>query len=53
MEGHIAESAALSPVIVSNGAEDSLFFPAHLSAMAVNMLRARANMTELREILNR
>ncbi len=53
MEGHIAESAALSPIIVSNGAEDSLYFPAHLSAMAVNMLRARANMTELREILNR
>ena len=53
MEGHIAESAALDPIIVSNGAEDSLFFPAHLSAMAVNMLRARANMTELREILNR
>jgi hypothetical protein len=53
MEGHIAESAALEPLIVSNGAEDSLFFPAHLSAMAVNMLRARANMTELREVLNR
>ncbi len=53
MEGHIAESAALQPLIVSNGSEDSLFFPAHLSAMAVNMLRARANMTELREILNR
>ena len=53
MEGHIAESAALNPLIVSNGAEDSLYFPAHLSAMAVNMLRARANMTELREILNR
>lgn len=53
MEEHIAETAALDPPIVSNGAEDSLFFPAHLSAMAVNMLRARANMTELREILNR
>jgi hypothetical protein len=53
MESHVAESASLEPLIVSNGAEDSLFFPAHLSAMAVNMLRARANMTELREILNR
>jgi hypothetical protein len=53
METHIAETAALSPAVVSNGAEDSLFFPAHLSAMAVNMLRARANMTELREVLTR
>ncbi|MGF1658775.1 MAG: DUF2333 family protein [Rubrimonas sp.] len=53
METHIAESAGLAPIIVSNGREDSLFQPDHLSAMAVNMLRARANMTELREILNR
>jgi hypothetical protein len=53
MEGHLAESAGLDPMIVSNGREDSLLQPDHLSAMAVNMLRARANMTELREILNR
>ncbi|QIE57215.1 DUF2333 family protein [Pikeienuella piscinae] len=53
MEAHIAEAAALSPLIVSNGREDGMFTPAHLSAMAQNMLRARANMTELRDILAR
>lgn len=53
MEAHVAEAAALKPIIVSNGREDSLFQPDHLSAMAANMLRARANMQELREILNR
>jgi hypothetical protein len=53
METHVAEAAALSPSIVSNGREDSVLFPDHLSAMAANMLRARANMVELREILNR
>jgi hypothetical protein len=53
MEIAMAESADLNPIIVSNGREDSLFAPDHLSAMASNMLRARANMTELREILNR
>ncbi|WP_340107922.1 DUF2333 family protein [Pikeienuella sp. HZG-20] len=53
MEAHIAEAAALSPLIVSNGREDGMFAPAHLSAMAQNMLRARANMTELRDILAR
>ena len=53
MERHVAETADLEPTIVSNGREDSLFQPDHLAAMAVNMLRARANMTELREILNR
>lgn len=53
MEQHIAEAAALSPMIVSNGREDGLFMPAHLSALAANILRARANMTELRDILKR
>lgn len=53
METHVAEAAALKPSIVSNGREDSVLFPDHLSAMAANMLRARANMIELREILNR
>lgn len=53
MESHVAEAASLEPLIVSNGREDSLFQPDHLSAMASNMLRARANMTELREVLNR
>jgi hypothetical protein len=53
MEQHIAEAAALSPMIVSNGREDGLFIPAHLSVMAANILRARANMTELRDILKR
>lgn len=53
MEQHIAEAAALSPMIVSNGREDGLFMPAHLSVMAAKILRARANMTELRDILKR
>lgn len=53
MEAHIAEAAALAPLIVSNGREDGMFTPAHLSVMAQNMLRARANMTELRDILAR
>lgn len=53
MESHVAESASLEPFIVSNGREDSVFTPDHLSAMAANMLRARANMTEIREVLAR
>ncbi len=53
MEAHVAESASLEPLIVSNGREDSIFTPDHLSAMAANMLRARANMVEIREVLNR
>jgi len=53
MEIHLAEAAALEPLIVSNGREDSLFTPDHLSAMSVNMLRAQQNMVEIREVLNR
>ena len=53
MEARVAETAALSPLIVSNGREDGFMMPDHLSAMAENVLRARANLVELREILNR
>ena len=53
MEARVAETAALSPLIVSNGREDGFMMPDHLSAMAENVLRARANIVELREILNR
>ncbi|MEM7269458.1 MAG: DUF2333 family protein [Pseudomonadota bacterium] len=53
MEARIAEAAVLSPWIVSNGREDGFMMPDHLSVMAENILRARANMTELRDILAR
>ncbi|MEM8751355.1 MAG: DUF2333 family protein [Pseudomonadota bacterium] len=53
MEAHTAEAAALSPLIVSNGREDGFAMPDHLSVMAENILSARANMTEIREILDR
>lgn len=53
MEAHVAEASALSPLIVSNGREDGFAMPDHLSVMAQNILRARANMTELRDILAR
>jgi len=53
MEQHVAEAAALAPWIISNGREDGLLMPDHLSILAENVLRARANMTELRDILKR
>ncbi|MEM7523881.1 MAG: DUF2333 family protein, partial [Pseudomonadota bacterium] len=53
MEAHVAETAVLAPLIVSNGREDGFAMPDHLSVMAENILRARANMTELRDILAR
>lgn len=53
MEAHIAGAASLNPLVVSNGAEDGFVAPAHLASLGVNMLSARSNMTEAREILNR
>lgn len=53
MEEHAAEAAALSPLIVSNGKPDGTFAPDHLSVMAAHLLRVRANMVELRSILDR
>lgn len=53
MEQHVAEAAVLSPLIISNGREDGFLMPDHLSVMAENMLRARTNIVEIREILDR
>lgn len=53
MEAHLAEGARLDPMIVSNGREDGMMAPDHLSVMGEKVLRARANMVELRDILDR
>ena len=53
MEEHVAEAAALSPLIVSNGREDGALMPDHLAVLSQKMLRARANMSEIRDILTR
>ncbi|MEM7543914.1 MAG: DUF2333 family protein [Pseudomonadota bacterium] len=53
MEARVAEASDLSPLIVSNGREDGFAMPNHLSVMAQSILRARANMTELRDVLAR
>ena len=52
-ESHMAEAVLLSPLIVSNGREDGLIMPAHLAALAQRILRARANVVEMRDVLVR
>jgi hypothetical protein len=51
LEAHVAEGARFQPLIVSNGSTDGLIAPDHLSAMGEKVLRARANMVELRDVL--
>lgn len=53
MEEHVAEAAALNPLIVSNGSRDGFIMPAHLASMSEIMLRARANMSEIEAVLSR
>lgn len=53
METHVAHAAALAPWAVSNGREDGAFMPDHLAVIAQSLLRARANMVELRDVLRR
>lgn len=53
LERNMAEAAALDPLIVANGKRDGFLIPDHLAVMAENVLRARANVTEIADILDR
>lgn len=53
LEQHVAEGARLDPMVVSNGREDGAISPDHLAVMGEKVLRARANLVELRDILDR
>lgn len=47
------ECAALSPLIVANGAPDGLFVPNHLAAQGFYLLRARTQLREITSILQK
>lgn len=53
MERNVAEAAALAPLIVANGRRDGFLVPDHLAVMSENVLRARATMSEIADILER
>lgn len=53
MEKQMASALRIQPWIISNGSEDGIFMPNHLSTMGFYILRVRANMVELRGVLER
>ena len=53
LEQPIRHALSLSPLIVSNGAEDSWIMPSHLGTIGFYMLRARSNLVEMRQVLER
>ena len=42
---------ALDPLIISNGKEDGVIMPTHITTMGFYILRIRANLTEMRDVL--
>ena len=53
MKQQIRDTLEIDPLIISNGSESAFMMPSHLATMGFYLLRVRANMTEMRDILDR
>lgn len=53
MTGQLRGLLNMQPAIISNGSESAFIMPSHLATMGFYLLRVRANMTEMRDILDR
>ncbi|MBM3513456.1 MAG: DUF2333 family protein [Alphaproteobacteria bacterium] len=49
----LRSAAAMNPLIVANGDEDSLFVPSHLRSLESSLLRARTQIRELSDTLQK
>lgn len=50
-EDQLRSALNIQPVIISNGGESSWIMPSHLATMGFYLLRVRANLTEMRDVL--
>ena len=53
MESQLKSAIDLNPMIVSNGTEDGWIMPTHLTTIGFYILRVRANLVEIRSVLDR
>ena len=53
MDEQLRSAIELDPLIVSNGNEDGLLMPTHLTTLGFYILRVRSNLVEIRSILDR
>ena len=53
MLGSLRNGATMDPLIVVNGRQDSLLMPSHLSNLGFHVLRARTQLRELTDILQK
>ncbi len=51
MIGQLENAVVLSPWIISNGREDGMLMPTHITTMGFYILRVRTNLTEMRDVL--
>jgi len=53
MEQQLRAALNMQPALVSNGREDALFTPSHLTTMGFHILRVRSNLVDIRQVLER
>jgi len=53
MQTQMRDALNMQPWIISNGNESSFIFPSHLATMGFNLLRARSQIVEIRQVLDR
>lgn len=53
MDSQLRQALDMQPWIISNGNESSFIFPSHLATMGFNLLRARSQIVEIRNVLDR
>ena len=53
MDEQLRSAIELDPLVVSNGKEDGFIMPTHLTTIGFYILRVRANLVEIRSILDR
>jgi hypothetical protein len=53
MDEQLRSAVELDPLVVSNGKEDGFIMPTHLTTIGFYILRVRANLVEIRSILDR
>jgi hypothetical protein len=53
MLSNMGRAAQMHPVVISNGAQDGMFMPSHLSALGFYLLRARVQLREVTDTLEK
>ena len=53
LEDQLNRAMRVQPMLISNGAEDSILMPSHLATMSAYVLQVGAILEEIRSVLDR